>query len=52
MAVVAVLVVADDDRRACRLDDLDQPPGRLVGIGLPEAVGMAVGIGPDIPESR
>ena len=46
MAVVAVLVVRHDRRRASLADDLDQPARRELDVGLPEGVGMGVGIGP------
>ena len=46
MAVVAVLVVRHDRRRASLANDLDQPARRELDVGLPERVGMGVGIGP------
>ena len=47
MAVVAVLVVRHDRGRPSLADDLDQPARGDLEVGLPEGVGMGVGIGPD-----
>src|SRR6266536_3020554 len=45
MRVAAALVVGEHDLRPLLADDPDEPPDRLVEIGVDEGVGMPVGLG-------